>query len=221
VLLVRGALADGDRPTAAALAGQTQRLAMITPGNPDMAAAADHARGLIEQDLAALGRAAESCLAAPTRASALEDAGQAWAGRGEHSQVMVRLSQAHALYQQLGAAYGMVRVRSGLRAAGDRLRHWTLADRPAFDWDSLTGTGRRVADLVAQGLSNLQVGHRVLLSSRTVAFHLRHIFWRLGVTSRAQLARMAAEQGSLIGDRNIPSLGSSRLICASWRGRRP
>jgi hypothetical protein len=31
-------------------AEQTQRLAMITPGDPDMAAAADHARGLIEQD---------------------------------------------------------------------------------------------------------------------------------------------------------------------------
>jgi DNA-binding CsgD family transcriptional regulator len=142
VLLVRGALADGDRPTAAALAEQTQRLAMITPGDPDMAAAADHARGLIEQDLA------------------------------------------------------------------------------AFGWDSLTDAERRVADLVAQGLSNRQVGHRVLLSSHTVAFHLRHIFWKLGVTSRVQLARMAAEQGSLIGDGNIPSLGSSRLICASWRGRR-
>jgi hypothetical protein len=124
----------------------------------------------------------------------LEDAGRAWAERGEHSQVVVGLSPAHALYLQLGAADGMVRVRPGLRAAGDRLRHWTHADRP--------------------------VGHRVLLSSHTVAFHLRHIFWKLGVTSRVQLARMAAEQGSLIGDGNIPSLGSSRLICASWRGRR-
>ena len=55
VLLVRGALADGDRPKAAASAEQTQRLAMITPGDPDMAAAADHARGLIEQDPEAVG----------------------------------------------------------------------------------------------------------------------------------------------------------------------
>ena len=78
----------------------------------------------------------------------------------------------------------------------------------------------RVADLVAQGLSNRQVANRVFLSPHTVAFHLRHIFWKLGVTSRVQLARMAAEQGSLIGDGNIPSLGSSRLICASWRDRR-
>ena len=58
VLLVRGALADGDRDRAAALARRTQRLAMTTPGNPDMAAAAEHARGLIDQDPAALERAA-------------------------------------------------------------------------------------------------------------------------------------------------------------------
>src|ERR1700722_2655665 len=48
VLLVRGALAAGDRDRAAALARQTQRLAMSTPGDPDMTAAADHARGLTE-----------------------------------------------------------------------------------------------------------------------------------------------------------------------------
>jgi hypothetical protein len=48
VLLVRGALADGDRDRAAALASQTQRLATTTPGNPDVAAAAAHARGLID-----------------------------------------------------------------------------------------------------------------------------------------------------------------------------
>ena len=73
----------------------------------------------------------------------------------------------------------------------------------AFGWDSLTDTERCVADLVAQGLSNRQVANRVFLSPHTVAFHLRHIFWKLGVTSRVQLAPMAAEQGSLIGDGNI------------------
>ena len=35
---------------------------------------------------------------------------------------------------------------------------------------------------------------RVFLSTHTVAFHLRHVFWKLGVTSRVQLARMTAEQ---------------------------
>ena len=67
VLLVRGALADGDQDRAAALASQTQRLATTTPGNPDVAAAAAHARGLIDQDPAVLQRAADRYAAALTR----------------------------------------------------------------------------------------------------------------------------------------------------------
>jgi DNA-binding CsgD family transcriptional regulator len=194
VLLVRGALADGDRDRAAALARQTQRLALIMPGDADMVAAADHARGLSEQDPAALQRAAGRYTAARDRAGALEDAGNAWAGHGNRDRATTLLSQAYALYEELGDADDLARVRSSLRAAGTRLRHWAHADRPAFGWDSLTDTERRVADLVAQGLSNRQVANRVFLSTHTIAFHLRHIFWKLGITSRVQLARIAAEQ---------------------------
>ena len=194
VLLVRGALADGDRDRAAALASQTQRLATTTPDNPDVAAAAAHARGLIDQDPAVLQRAADRYAAALTRAGALEDAGNAWAGQGDPGRATPLLSQAYALYEELGDAGDLARVRSSLRAAGTRLRHWAHADRPAFGWDSLTDTERRVTDLVVQGLSNRQVANRVFLSTHTIAFHLRHIFWKLGVTSRVQLARIAAEQ---------------------------
>jgi DNA-binding CsgD family transcriptional regulator len=194
VLLVRGALADGDRDRGAALARQTQRLALIMPGDADMVAAADHARGLTEQDPAALQRAAGRYTAARDRAGALEDAGNAWAGHGNRDRATTLLSQAYALYEELGDADDLARVRSSLRAAGTRLRHWARADRPAFGWDSLTDTERRVADLVAQGLSNRQVANRVFLSTHTIAFHLRHIFWKLGITSRVQLARIAAEQ---------------------------
>ena len=194
VLLVRGALADGDRDRAAALVRQTQRLATTTPGHPDAAAAADHARGLMDQDPAVLEQAAGRYAAARGRAGALEDAGNARVGRREHDRATTLLSQAYALYEELGDADDLARVRSSLRAAGTRLRHWTHADRPAFGWDSLTDTERRVTDLVAQGLSNRQVANRVFLSTHTVAFHLRHIFWKLGITSRVQLARIAAEQ---------------------------
>ena len=194
VLLVRGALAGGDRDRADALARQTQRLAMITPGDPDMTAAADHARGLTEQDPAALQRAAGRYTAARARAGALEDAGNARAGHGDRGRATTLLSQAYALFEELGNEEDLARVRSSLRAAGTRLRHWTHADRPAFGWDSLTDTERRVAGLVAEGLSNPQVANQVFLSIHTVAFHLRHIFWKLGITSRVQLARIAAEQ---------------------------
>jgi DNA-binding NarL/FixJ family response regulator len=51
-------------------------------------------------------------------------------------------------------------------------------------------------ELVAQGLSNRQVASQVFLSVHTVAFHLRHVFWKLDVSSRVQLARLAAEHAS-------------------------
>ena len=89
----------------------------------------------------------------------------------------------------------MARVRSRLREDGVRLRHWTPADRPAFGWDSLTDTEQQVVELVADGLSNREVASRMFLSLHTVAFHLRHVFWKLGVSSRVQLARLSAERG--------------------------
>jgi DNA-binding CsgD family transcriptional regulator len=196
VLLVRGALADGDQARALALAKKTQRLALITPGDPDMEAAADHARGLIDQDPAALQQVARSYAAARGRARALEDAGNASAQQGDQGQATTLLRLAYALHQELGDDDDLARVRSSLRAAGTRLRHWTHADRPTFGWDSLTGTERRIADLVAEGLSNRKVANRLFLSTHTVAFHLRQIFWKLSITSRVQLARIAAEQAT-------------------------
>jgi DNA-binding CsgD family transcriptional regulator len=205
VLLVRGALANGDPARAAELADQTRRLATATPDQPDMATAADHACGLTDQDPVVLQRAAQRYGTALARAGALEDAGQAWAGRGDQNQATILLSQAYALYEEVGDNGDLARVRSSLRAAGIRLRHWTHADRPAFGWDSLTDTERRIADLVAEGLSNRQVANRVFLSMHTVAFHLRHIFWKLGITSRVQLARIAAEQDT--GNGTVSSTG--------------
>ena len=196
VLLVRGALAEGDQRKAADLAESTQRLATTTPGNRDMAAAADHARGLVEQNPATLERAAISYSAASTRARALEDAGNAWAEQGDQDNAVALLRQAHTLYERLAAADGMARVRHSMRAAGTRLCHWSHADRPTFGWDSLSDTERRIADLVAQGLSNRQVASRVFLSPHTVAFHLRHVFWKLDISSRVHLARMAAEKAT-------------------------
>jgi DNA-binding CsgD family transcriptional regulator len=51
-----------------------------------------------------------------------------------------------------------------------------------------------VARLVADGLSNPQIGHRLYISRRTVQTHLGHIFIKLDITSRAQLAAQFARQ---------------------------
>jgi DNA-binding CsgD family transcriptional regulator len=60
--------------------------------------------------------------------------------------------------------------------------------RPASDWASLTPAERAVAGLVADGLTNPQIGERLYVSLRTVQTHLVHVFAKLGIASRAQLA---------------------------------
>jgi DNA-binding CsgD family transcriptional regulator len=194
VLLVRGALAADDRPRAAELAAATEQLAAALPGQGDMAAAGAHARGLIEQDPAALEWAARRYSSVLGRAWATEDSGTAWTQRGNQEAAVAQLEQAHALYKQLGAVDSAARVRALLLAAGTRVRHWRQARRPAFGWDSLTDTEQRVVDMVAQGLTNRQVASQMYLSIHTVAFHLRRIYCKLDLTSRVQLATLAAER---------------------------
>lgn len=199
VLLVRGALARGDHAKAAQLTESTQRLARSRPSDGDVSVAAQHARGLVERDPAKLDLVAGQYQIPLARAGAVEDAGLAWASRGRHDDAVSRLRQAHGLYERLGDDPGMARVRAELRAAGVRLHHWRRVERPASGWDSLTDTESQIAQLVSSGLSNRQVAGQVFLSTHTVAFHLRHIFWKLGVTSRVELARLAAQRADHVG----------------------
>lgn len=199
VLLVRGALARGDRTKAAQLAAATERLAGSRAADRAVVTAALHVRGLLERDAAVLDDAADRYQMPLARAGAIEDAGLAWALRGRRDDALIRLRQAYGLYDRLGNDAGMARVRAELRAAGVRLRHWRRSARPAYGWESLTDTERRIADLVASGLSNREVASQVFLSMHTVAFHLRHIFWKMGVTSRVELARLAAQQPAAAG----------------------
>ena len=62
------------------------------------------------------------------------------------------------------------------------------APRQQFGWHALTPTEHSVADLVAEGLSNPQIGARLYISHRTVQTHLAHIFAKLDISARAQLA---------------------------------
>ncbi|HEX7994417.1 MAG TPA: helix-turn-helix transcriptional regulator, partial [Streptosporangiaceae bacterium] len=169
-------------------------LALTRPDNSDMTAAAAHVRGLVEHDSAALEHAARTYSAPLAKAAAIEDAGRASSAQGNQDDAIARLRVAYEQYEKLGRAEAMARVRSQLRAAGVRVRHWKCANRPAFGWGSLTDTERRIAELVSHGLSNREVANQVFLSAHTVAFHLRHIFWKLDVGSRVQLARLVTEK---------------------------
>lgn len=67
--------------------------------------------------------------------------------------------------------------------------------RPSTGWASLTPTEREVVRLVAEGLTNPQIGERLFISRGTVRTHLSHVFIKLGVTSRSQLASEATRRG--------------------------
>jgi DNA-binding CsgD family transcriptional regulator len=64
--------------------------------------------------------------------------------------------------------------------------------RPASGWASLTPAELDVVRLVAEGFTNKDVATRLFISPRTVQAHLAHVFAKLGVTSRMQLAHEAA-----------------------------
>jgi DNA-binding CsgD family transcriptional regulator len=74
------------------------------------------------------------------------------------------------------------------RAHGER-------KRPTFGWDSLTPTEHEVALLVAAGLTNPEIGERLFVSRGTVKTHLLHVFAKLGVHSRAELAATVTRRG--------------------------
>ncbi len=71
-----------------------------------------------------------------------------------------------------------------------RRRHGPAA--ATHGWEALSPTELKVIELVAQGLSNPQIGSTLFISRRTVETHLVHVFRKLDVTNRAQLAAVAA-----------------------------
>jgi DNA-binding CsgD family transcriptional regulator len=66
--------------------------------------------------------------------------------------------------------------------------------RPSSGWESLTATEAKVADLVAQGLTNPEVAQRLIMGRATVKTHVSSILRKLGLDNRTQLARLHAHR---------------------------
>ena len=71
--------------------------------------------------------------------------------------------------------------------------------RPTSGWFALTPTERRIAYLVADGLSNPDIAAERFLSRRTVQSHVSHILTKLDARSRAEIAEEAARHPDGIG----------------------
>jgi DNA-binding NarL/FixJ family response regulator len=77
------------------------------------------------------------------------------------------------------------RARRELLATGETIRKRTVETR-----DELTAQEGQIARLARDGLSNPEIGTRLFISPRTVEYHLRKVFIKLGIGSRNQLARV-------------------------------
>jgi DNA-binding CsgD family transcriptional regulator len=87
-------------------------------------------------------------------------------------------------FENLGAVPWAERARLELRASGQAVRRRD----PSTLWQ-LTPQELQVARFVARGLSTREVAAQLFLSPRTVEFHLRNVFAKLGISSRSQLAQ--------------------------------
>jgi DNA-binding CsgD family transcriptional regulator len=94
-----------------------------------------------------------------------------------------RIREALATFVELGATAWANRAEAELAATGERSRRRIAATR-----DDLTPQELTVARLVAQGLANKEVAAQLFLSTNTIETHLRHVFQKLGVRSRTELA---------------------------------
>jgi ATP/maltotriose-dependent transcriptional regulator MalT len=93
------------------------------------------------------------------------------------------IDAATAIFDELGAALWSAKARRELaRVSGRR------------SGDGLTVTERRVAELVAEGLSTKQIAATLVVSPKTVEGHLSRIYAKLDVRSRAQLARLLGDE---------------------------
>jgi DNA-binding CsgD family transcriptional regulator len=147
------------------------------------------------------------------------------AARGEVEQALTLLGQAVAQHEAVGDPFGRARALLALGVVGRRARQKRSA-RQAIDaalegfevigaagWaararaelghiggrsraEGLTAAERRVAVLAAQGRTNREVAAALFIGERTVASHLTHVYAKLGVRSRTELARRLGDDES-------------------------
>jgi DNA-binding CsgD family transcriptional regulator len=155
-----------------------------------------YCRGLLEHDPYLLQHAADrygDAGRALLRAKALEAASLEFATRGDKDAARGAFTRADELYDRLGANWDLAHLRAQLRQHGIRRGPRAKHRQAQVGWGALTPTETKIAGMVAEGMSNPQIAEQLVLSPRTVGTHVSHILAKLGVRSRIDIAREAAE----------------------------
>jgi DNA-binding CsgD family transcriptional regulator len=128
------------------------------------------------------------------RALCSEEAGASLARGRRNDEAIVLLGGALNACEAMGLTRCATRTQAVLRTLGVRRRPRTTPAQTRIGWESLSPSEHRVVALVAEGLTNKGIGERLFISRRTVETHLAHVFVKLGVNNRAQVAAQAASR---------------------------
>jgi DNA-binding CsgD family transcriptional regulator len=165
---------------------ETYQAVAARSGRPSALAPALRCRALIDRD----ERAFEAALAEHDRwGNRFERArtqlafGEYLRRRRRRAEARIHLRAALAAFVEAGASIWSERAGRELRATGERARRRVPATR-----DELTPQELTVARLVCEGLTNRQVAEHLFLSPKTIETHLVHVFRKLDVRTRTELA---------------------------------
>src|SRR5262245_34539858 len=136
--------------------------------------------GLPEDDARAL---LDSALAGPIDARVRD--------QGRRSDARPQLRTAYDMCAAIGMEAFAERARRELLATGETVRNRTTDTR-----DQLTPQEAQIARLARAGMSNAEIAAQLFLSARTVEWHLRKVFTKLGISSRRQLERALPDGAS-------------------------
>jgi DNA-binding CsgD family transcriptional regulator len=110
---------------------------------------------------------------------------------GRRADAREQLHIAYRMFATIGMEAFAERTRTELVATGEKARKRTVETR-----DDLTAQERQIAGLARDGLSSREIAARLFLSPRTVEWHLRKVFNKLGIHSRGELAAALASSNS-------------------------
>jgi DNA-binding CsgD family transcriptional regulator len=185
---VEAALGVGDLESAEQAVERLERAGAATP-TPWTLAIGARSRGLLEAargDLDAAATSLERAVREHERlpmpfehARTLLARGQVHHRRKEKKLADEALREALRIFEELGSPLWADRARAELARVGLRRR----------EPDELNETERQVAELAAQGLSNQEIAQRAFISVKTVEANLTRVYRKLGIRSRAALAR--------------------------------
>jgi DNA-binding CsgD family transcriptional regulator len=193
----QSALAAGETQQAIALAHENLEVAQRV-GVPHGLIRAHRVIGLVE----ARGRGLQSLRAAvelgdslPPRLEtirALVDLGSALRRDNQRAAAREPLQRAVDLAWAGGALALHERARTELAASGARPRRDALLSGPA----SLTPSERRIAELAASGQSNREIAQTLFVTPKTVEYHLRNAYRKLGIERRGDLGGVLAARAT-------------------------